>query len=284
MNKSAISGEQSERCGRQSSCPRETKSRAHLEVFDDDGECCREEHDLPLFGHKAEELFDDGGKLGREELVGLVHDKDGALAQVGDTLTGQVEDPTGRADEDVDGFAEAHNVVAEGRPSRRDHDVDPGVFAERLADLTRLECEFSRRNEEESLDLWDLGVDAFEGRDDKGGRLAGSVLGSREDIATGQGDRDSFLLDGRRSFKLGREGGDESGGESVLRWGSGGGRTGRETYAGLEDAHEEFTLEEVVLKVVALGVGDILYTASRQFPRVLLSPALASLCGRLTSV
>lgn len=148
-------------------------------------------------------MFDDGGKLGREELVGLVHDKDGALAQVGDALAGQVEDATGRADEDVDGFAEAHNVVAEGGPSRRDHDVDPGVFAERLADLTRLECEFSRRHEEEGLDLGDLGVDAFESRDDESRCLAGSVLGAREDIATGQGDRDRFLLDGRRSFKLG---------------------------------------------------------------------------------
>lgn len=204
------------RWGRQSFLPeRKRKGRAYLEVFDDDGEGCREEHDLPLFGHKAEELFDDGGKLGREELVGLVHDKDGALAQVGDALAGQVEDPTWRADEDVDGFAEAHDVVAEGGPSRRDHDVDPGVFSERLTDLTRLEGEFSRRHEEESLDLGDLGVDAFEGRDDKGGRLAGSVLGSREDIATGQGDRDRFLLDGRRSFKLG---GDEKWRRSVLQY------------------------------------------------------------------
>lgn len=61
----------------------------------------------------------------------------------------------------------------------------------------------------------------------------------------------SWMGDGRSNWAAAKGGG--------LRSVSVGEREGAGTYAGLEDAHEEFTLEEVVFKVVALGVGDILW-------------------------
>lgn len=198
-------------CAR-SSRRRQEERTTHLEVLDDERERGREEHDLALLGHEGQELLDDGRELGREELVGLVHDEHGALAQVGDALAGEVEDAAGRADEDVDLLAEAQDVVAQGRAARRHHDVGARVLAERLAHLGRLEGELARRDEEERLDLGHLGVDALERRDDERGRLARAVLGAGEDVAPGEGDRDGLLLDGRRSLELrGRRGAGVSG-------------------------------------------------------------------------
>lgn len=166
-----------------------------LEILDDEREGSGEEHDLALLGHEAQELLDDGGKLGRQQLVGLVHDKHGALAQVGDALAREIEDPPRGTNEDVHRLAQPHDVVSEGRSSRGDHDLRLGVLAQRLADLGGLERELTRGDEEERLDLVDFGVDALEGGDDEGGSLARSVLGSREDVATGEGDWDGLFLD-----------------------------------------------------------------------------------------
>lgn len=177
----------------------------NLEVLDDEREGSREERDLTLLGHEAQELLDDGRKLWREELVRLVHDKHRAFAQVGNSLSSEVEDATGRTNEDVDRLAETEDVVAKSRSSRRDHDLNARVLAERLADLRCLEGELTGRNEEEGLDLLDFGVDTLKGRDDEGGGLARSVLGASEDIATGEGDRDGFFLNGRGTLELWRE-------------------------------------------------------------------------------
>jgi len=77
----------------------------------------------------------------------------------------------------VNGLGESEDIVLEGGSSGGDHDVDAHVLSEGLADLGGLESKLSGRNEEESLDLGDLDVDLFEGRDDEGGGLSGSVLG-----------------------------------------------------------------------------------------------------------
>jgi hypothetical protein len=159
------------------SLERALRDAAHLEVLDDDGERGREERDLALGRAEAEQLLHDGLKLWAQQLVGLVHDKGRALAQVGDALAGEVEDPAGRADEDVDRLGQAHDVVLERRSARRDHDVDAEVLAERLGHLRRLERKLPRRHEQQSLDLGPLRVELLERRDDEGRRLAGAVLG-----------------------------------------------------------------------------------------------------------
>jgi hypothetical protein len=106
-----------------------------LEVLDDDGEGGREEGDLSLGGAEAEELLHYGLELGREELVGLVHDEGRALAQVGDTFAGEVENSSRRTDEDMDGLGESHDVILESGSSGGDHDVDAEVLTQGLGDL-----------------------------------------------------------------------------------------------------------------------------------------------------
>ena len=68
------------------------------------------------------------------------------------------------------------------------------MFTERLADLRSLESEFTSGDEEEGLNLGVFRVDSFESRNDEGGCFTGTVLGSSENVATGESDRNSFLL------------------------------------------------------------------------------------------
>lgn len=226
-----------------------------LEVLDDDGERRGEEHDLSLLGHEREELLDDGRELGREELVGLVHDERLALAQVCDSLAGEIEDPSRRTDEDVHSLAETHDIVSQRRSSGGDHDRHARVLAERLADLRGLERELTRGDEEKRLDLVHLGVDALEGGDDEGGRLARPVLGSCEHVATRQRDGDRLFLDGRRLLELVRR----------LRQYRRGNDAGS-THACLENTQEQFALEVVIRELVPLGSSDVLQPSRVRIP------------------
>lgn len=149
----------------------------HLEVLDDDGESGRKEHDLPLGRAEAQQLLHNGLELWAQQLVGLVHDKRRASAQIGDTLSGEIEDSSGRADEDMDGLREPHDIVLKRRATGGDHDVDAHVLAERLSDLRGLEGELSRRDEQQRLDFRDFGVDFLKRRDDESGGFTGTVLG-----------------------------------------------------------------------------------------------------------
>lgn len=160
-----------------------------LEVLDDDREGGREEHHLPLGRAEAEQLLHDRLELWAEQLVGLVHHKRRASAQVRDPLASQVQDSSGRTDEDVDRLRETEDVVLESCSSCCDHDVESHVLAERLAHLRGLEGELSRRDEDQSLDLWDLDVDLFQRRDRERSSLSSSVLGlheGREEEVSGQ--------------------------------------------------------------------------------------------------
>lgn len=203
---------------------------AHLEALHDDGKGGAKEHDLSVLGMEAEELFDHWGKLGGQELVSLIHYKGLAGREVSDALAGQIENPAGGANNDVHRFAQPNDVVLQPRPAGRDHDVDAKMLSQRLAHLRCLQGELSGRDENESLRLWAFWVYALERGDDEGGRLSGAVLGSREDVAAGQGHGDGLFLDGGRLLE-----------------------------AGLEDAHHELALDEEVFELEALGRRDILH-------------------------
>ena len=167
---------------------------ADLEVLDDQRERRGEEHDLAIRREEGEDLLDDDGELGRQELVGLVHDERRAFGQVGDALGREIEDAAGRADEDVHGLRETHDVVLEDSATGRDHDVEAEVLAERLADLRRLQRQLARRDHQQRLDLGLLRVDLLQRRDHERGRLASEwrrsarpylarpVLRSRQDM------------------------------------------------------------------------------------------------------
>lgn len=187
---------------------------AHLEILDDQRERRGEEHDLAVGREEGEDLLDDDGELGRQQLVGLVHDEGRAFGQVGDALGREVEDAAGRADEDVHGLGEAQDVVLEDGAAGGDHDVEAEVLAERLADLRRLQRQLARRHHQQRLDLRILRIDLLQRRNHERGRLvtvsatsraltdlARPVLRSRQDVSARQRNRNRLLLDRRRSLK-----------------------------------------------------------------------------------
>jgi len=194
-------------------------------------ESCREEHDLTVLGVKLEQLLDDGCKLNGEELVGLVHDEHGAFAQISDLLASQVEDSARGAHYYVDGVLEANNVITQSSTAGGDHDIDAEMLSQCLAHLRGLHGEFSGRDEDQALDLGDLGIDLLQCRDDKSGRLAGSILGTRKNVLAGESDGDALLLNRRRLLET-----------------------------SLKNSHEQIALETKVLKLEALCVRHILHT------------------------
>jgi hypothetical protein len=82
------------------------------------------------------------------------------------------------------------------------------------------------------LNLVLAGVHALQHRDAEGRGLAGAILCAGQDIAPSQRDGDALLLNGRWLLK-----------------------------PLLKNAHQQLALQEIVFKVVALGVGHILWRA-----------------------
>lgn len=201
----------------------------YLEGLDDHGEGGRVKHNLAFLREVGKQLFDNGCELWTEEFVSFIHYKGCALAEVSDTLAGQIEDTTGRSDDNVNGLAETHDIVLEGGSSGGDHDLDTHMFAEGLADLCCLKGELTGRDEEEGLDVVLFEVDLFERGDDEGGSLSSSVLCTGENVSSSEGNGYGFFLDRRWALE-----------------------------ASLKDAHEQLALQEVVLKLVTLGCCDVL--------------------------
>ncbi len=75
------------------------------------------------------------------------------MAEVGDALTGKIEDTTGRTDEHVDGLTETQDIITKRGTTGGDHDFDAEVLSECLCDLTCLQRKFTRWDEEDGLDL-----------------------------------------------------------------------------------------------------------------------------------
>ena len=65
----------------------------------------REQHRLPGRGHHRQQLLDVGQEAEVEHLVGLVEDEDARVGELEVALLGEVEQPPGRADDDVDALA-----------------------------------------------------------------------------------------------------------------------------------------------------------------------------------
>ncbi len=200
------------------------------EILDRKRESGGEEHDLAVLGMEAQELLDNRGELDGEKLVGLVHDEHGAFAQVGHLLASQIEDSAGGSDHNMDGILQPDDIVTEASATSGNHNVDAEVLAERLADLRCLHGQLASGDEDETLDLGDLGVDLFQCGDDEGGGLAGAVLGTSEDVTARKGYRYALFLNRGGLFE-----------------------------AGLKDAHEQVPLQAELLELQALGVGHILH-------------------------
>lgn len=174
------------------------------EVLDGQGEGGGEEERLAALERRdiAVDLIHELGEFGAEKLVGLIEDNHAALVELGGGLGGEIGNTSGGGDEDVDGAHQAHDIVAEGGTTGGDHDFEAAdVLAEFLGDLGGLERELTGGNKEKGLNGGDFSADLLEDGDDERSGLAGSVFGAGEDVFSGEGDGDGFLLNGGRLFE-----------------------------------------------------------------------------------
>lgn len=204
-----------------------------LEALHHNWEGGTEKHDLSVFGMKSKKLLHNWGKLGRQKLIGLVHDKGLASREISHALACKIQNPAWCSNNDMNWLAQSDDIVLQSCPTCRDHDVDTQVLSQHLAYLRGLEGEFSGGDEDKSLCLGALRVYALECGDDEGGSLSGAVLRSRQDVSAGQSHWDRFFLDRRRLLE-----------------------------PSFEDAHHELALDEEVLKLKAFCCGDILCRVS----------------------
>jgi hypothetical protein len=118
-----------------------------LERLDGHREGGREQADLSVGLALANEGLEHLLELGAEQLVGLVHDNDLALGQVGDALLGQVVDAAGGCDHHMHRGVEANNIIAEIGATSTGHDLDLHVFADFHHDGGSLQRQLSCRNQ-----------------------------------------------------------------------------------------------------------------------------------------
>lgn len=108
---------------------------------------------------ELKQLLNNRRELGREELVGLVHDEHGAFAQVRDVLSSQIQYSTGRSHNNMYRVLKSDDIVPESGTASCDHHIDAEVLANSFADLGRLHRQFSSGYQDQALDLGHLGVD-----------------------------------------------------------------------------------------------------------------------------
>jgi hypothetical protein len=154
-------------------------------VLDRQRECGGEKHNLPVLGVELQKLFDNRSELDGEKLIGFVHDEHRAFAKVGNILASEIENSTWGTNHNMDGILQTNNIISKTGTTGRDHDVDTEMLAKSLAYLRGLHSKLTCGDKNKTLDLGDLGVDAFQSRDDKGSCLASAVLCSCKNISTG---------------------------------------------------------------------------------------------------
>ncbi|KAI6768851.1 hypothetical protein HG531_011040 [Fusarium graminearum] len=142
-----------------------------------------EEHNLSVLGVELQELLNDRGELNGQKLIGLVHDEHGAFAKVGNILASEIENSARGTNHNMNGILKANNIISKTSTTGRDHDIDTEVLTKSFADLRGLHGKLTCGDENKTLDLRNLGVDAFQGGDDKGGCLASAVLCTGKNVS-----------------------------------------------------------------------------------------------------
>ena len=172
------------------------------------GEGGREHQVLPLRREQGDDPLDVGQEAHVEHPVGLVEDEDLDLAEVGDPLADEVEQPARRRHQDLDAATKRldlrihRDAAVDHRRAQRHR---PAVGVDALVDLHR---ELARRDEDEHADRVSCRREAgvrvaaqpVEDRQHERGGLAGPRLCGGEDVAPGQHERDGSGLDGCRGL------------------------------------------------------------------------------------
>jgi hypothetical protein len=163
----------------------------------------REHEVLAALRQELDDALDIGQETHVQHAVSLVKDEDLDLAQVRDLLPDQVEQPARRGDEDLDPGAQRLDLWLHGDAAvddRRAERHGPPVRPDALVDLHR---QLARGDEDQGAHRMACGgerrvrvrPEAVEDRERECGRLAGTRLRGREDVASGEDERDGRFLD-----------------------------------------------------------------------------------------
>ena len=170
-----------------------------------------EQHGLPAGRHQPDDLLDVGQEAQVEHLVGLVEHQGAHVAEVEVALLGQVDQPSGRTDDDLDALAQGLDLRLV-RPAAVDREQPHGAAGRRLLEVAgHLDAQLAGRHHDERLRLARGGRrqrrvavvlavedDPLEQRDAEAERLAGAGLGLADDVVPVQGDREGQRLDRER--------------------------------------------------------------------------------------
>ena len=113
------------------------------ERFDRDREGSAKETDLVVLVTKVDNLFQDGLELGREKLIGFVHDDSFDVAQIGNLFGRKIKNTSRGGNNDVDRVVETHDIVLKGSSSGGDHTLHSHVLSHFSDNCGCLEGQFS---------------------------------------------------------------------------------------------------------------------------------------------
>ena len=174
-----------------------------------------EQHRLPVGGNKGDDLLDIGEEPHVEHFIRLIEHELAHVREIEIASTGQIDDASGRADDDVDSCAKRVylRLVGPASVDREHPNTQPSTG---LLDICRdLESQLSCGADDQTLGLvlcrlGKLGVvlagwrrDALDERDTEPQRLAGSGLRLTDDVSALERQTQAHFLDG------------ESGGDAV---------------------------------------------------------------------
>ena len=159
----------------------------------------RAEHDAPDIGNESHV----------EHAVGLVDDQDLDLVQVDVLVLLEIEQPSGRSDDDVDRAFQVALLFPVVHSAEDGNGLQVHVLPQIVRVLLDLQCEFPGGGEDEcpgraGRPIGGRRVVKEPGKhgDEKCGGLAGAGLGLSLDIPAGQGDGQGLGLDGRAVLEL----------------------------------------------------------------------------------
>ena len=153
---------------------------------------------------RRDDALDRGQEAHVEHAVGFVEDEDLESLEVDAALPHQVEQASGRGDEDVDPVGERVALRPDPDAAEDDRVAQVEVAAVGLEALADLGRELARRRQDERADvaaemagIGRRGLQALEDREREGRRLAGAGLRDAEQVAAREDVRDRLRLDGR---------------------------------------------------------------------------------------
>ncbi len=156
-----------------------------------------EQHGLTRERHARADLHHVVDEAHVEHAVRFVEDEPAHMARPDPGGAQEVDQTTGRADDDVRLLVELVLLRAETRAAVDGRRAHAEGLADALRDLAHLLSEFTRRADDQRLDLA-VRFEGVEDRNEEGQRLAGARLGNADDVPSVESNGYAALLDRRR--------------------------------------------------------------------------------------